>query len=284
MAAPVAEVPEIRRSRQAEWSAAGALFALTVRQATHGRRMLVLIALYLLPVGLAILLRSLSRPAPSEALEFLLILNLVPHGLAPLTALLYASGVIRDEVEDQTLTYLLLRSVPRWAIYVVRLVATMCVTSALVIAATVVLYLAVYAGTPELGAVFPTRVLRAAAIMALGQVGYCALFGFLGLAVQRSLVVGMGYIAAVEGGLASIDFVVRKVTVVFYVRTLFLRWLDPPARQLQTWLNDWGMDLAALPSARQCVLTIVIFGVVATLLTALWFARREFRVKTPGEG
>ncbi len=285
MPPPVAEFPAVRRSLGAELSAAAALFVLTVRQHTHGRRLLVLGLLYALPVGLAVLLRSLARPAPPEALEFALVLNLLPQGLAPLTALLYAAGVVRDEVEEQTLTYLLLRSVPRWAVYAVRLLATLCVTTMLVAAATAALYLAIYWGTPELwGDVFPTWVVRAAAVMALGQVGYCALFGFLGLFARRSLVIGVCYIAAVEGVLASLDFVARKLAVAYYVRALFLRWLDPADEALRQWQRAWGMDAATIPSARECVLTVGLFGADVTVLTAAWFARREFRVKTPGEG
>ncbi|HEY1376682.1 MAG TPA: ABC transporter permease subunit [Gemmataceae bacterium] len=282
---PVADLPAVRRSLRTELSAAAALFVLTVRQHTHGRRLLVLGLLYALPVALAVLLRSLAHPAPPDALEFALVLNLLPQGLAPLTALLYASGVVRDEVEEQTLTYLLIRSVPRWAIYAVRLLATLVVTTVLVAAATAALYLAIYWGTPELwGDVFPGRVVRAAGVMALGQVGYCALFGFLGLFARRSLVVGVGYIVAVEGVLASLDFVARKLTVAYYGRVLFLRWLDPPAQLLAQWQRNWGMDLATAPPARVCVLTVGLFGLVVTALTAAWFARREFRVKTPGEG
>ena len=93
------DVPPLRRDRAAEFSALAALFALTVRQHTHGRRLLVLGALYLLPCALAVLLGNLPRPAPAEALEFALVYTLLPHGLAPLTALLYAAGVVADEVE-----------------------------------------------------------------------------------------------------------------------------------------------------------------------------------------
>ena len=48
-------------------------------------------------------------PPAAENLQFALIFNLIPHALAPLAALLYATGIIQDEVEEQTLTYLLLR-------------------------------------------------------------------------------------------------------------------------------------------------------------------------------
>jgi ABC-2 type transport system permease protein len=283
--ASVGQFPGVHRSYRAELSAAAALFVLTVRQHTHGRRLLVLGALFALPCGLAILLRSLAHPASSETLEFYLILTVLPHGLAPLTALLYASGVVRDEVEEQTLTYLLLRSVPRWAIYAIRLFATLCVTTTVVAVATAALYLAVYWGTPGLwGDIFPSRVVRAAGAMALGQVGYCALFGFLGLFARRSLVTGVAYIVGIEGVLANLEFVARKLTVVYYVRTLFLRWLEPADEWLRWWRESWKMDLATIPSAQNCVLTIVAFGGIATLLTAAWFARREFRVKTPGGG
>ena len=94
------------------------LFWLTLRQQTRGRKLLVLVVLYALPCILALVLRSLSRPAPTDILEFALIYNLVPHALAPLTALLYAGGMIQDEVEEQTLTYLLVRPLPRPALYI----------------------------------------------------------------------------------------------------------------------------------------------------------------------
>ena len=108
--APAIEMPILRRNRGAELSACCALFWLTIRQHLHGKRLLVLILLYLLPCILAVVLRMIPRPAPAYMLEFGLALNMLPHALCPLTALLYAGGIIRDEVEEQTLTYLLLRS------------------------------------------------------------------------------------------------------------------------------------------------------------------------------
>ncbi len=95
---------------------------------------------------------------------------------------------------------------------------------------------------------------------------------------------GVVYIASIEGFLANLDFVGRKLTVVYYVRSLCLRWLDPNGDWLLRWKQAWGMDLASIPSAERCVLTIGLFGLVVTLLTAWWFAGREFRVKTPGGG
>jgi ABC-2 type transport system permease protein len=272
-----------RRSRVAELSALAALFQLTVRQHTHGRRLLVLALLYLVPCALAVLLRNLARPAPAEVLEFSLVLVLLPHGLAPLTALLYAAGVVSDEVEEQTLTYLLLRSVPRSALYLTKLLATLCVTTVLVASAVTALYVSIYAGTPQFWSAALPRAGIAIVVMTLAQIGYCALFGFLGLVTRRALLAGIAYIVVVEGVLANLDFVGRALTVVYYVRTLALRWLDLPAEQLRRFQETWGMtEMEKLPSSGACVLTVLGFGVVVSVVAALWFARSEFRVKTPG--
>ncbi len=272
-----------RRSIANESSAAAALFALTVRQHTHGRRLLVLGGLYLLPCVLAVILRLLPQPAPTDALEFALVFTLLPHALAPLTALLYAAGVVADEVEEQTLTYLLLRAVPRWALYLTKLLATLCVTCLLVAGSVVGLYLAIYAGSPDFGPAV-VRCLQAIGVMALAQVGYCALFGMIGLLTRRSLVVGIGYIVLIEGVLANLNFVGRAVTLVYYTRALTLRGLDLPAEQVRRCQEGWGMaDPTKLPTALTCLVVVLTFGVAVSLLSSLWFARSEYRVKTPGD-
>ena len=272
-----------RRSRSGEWSALAGLFVLTLRQHTHGRRLLVLGLLYLLPCALAVLLRSLPHPAPVDALEFALVFSLLPHALAPLTALLYAAGIVSDEVEEQTLTYLLLRSVPRWKLYLTKLLATLVVTTVLVTVAVLSLFTVIYVGTPNFWSEVMPRAGRTVAVMALAQVGYCALFGFLGLFTRRSLLTGVAYIVAIEGILANMDFAGRTLTVVYYVRTLTLRWLELPREQLRRCQEAWGMEeLDKLPGAGDCVLTVVGVAVLVSLLSARWFARSEFRMKTPG--
>lgn len=281
MSAAVPVVP--RRSLANELSAAAALFALTVRQHTHGRRLLILGALYLLPCLLAVILRLLPSPAPTDALEFALVFTLVPHALAPLTALLYAAGVVADEVEEQTLTYLLLRAVPKWMLYLTKLLATLCVTCLLVAGSVVGLYLSIYAGSPDFGPA-ALRCVQAIGVMALAQVGYCALFGLIGLLTRRSLIVGIGYIVLVEGVLANLNFVGRAVTLVYYTRALTLRGMDLPAEQLRRCQEGWGMtDPTKLPTALTCIATVLAFGLVVSPLSALLFARSEYRVKTPGD-
>jgi ABC-2 type transport system permease protein len=235
-------------------------------------------------VGLAVLLRSLSVPAPPEALEFALVFNLLPHTLAPLTALLYGSGMIQDEVEEQTLTYLLVRPLPRWALYLTKLAATLLTTSLLVGVGTFVLEIAIHAGTPELWeTILPDRAPKMAALMALGQVGYCSLFGCVILFIRRSILVGVGYMVLIEGLLSNLDFVLRRLTVVYYLRVLALRWLSLPADMRAEWQTNWQLELTTAPGMSECVLTVLGASAVIALLSVLRFSTRQFAMKTPEE-
>ena len=90
---------------------------ITVARQNRGLRLLVLAALFALPIGFALLIRTYApqpyRPAP---VENGLILGLIFTALLPLSALLLATGIVQDDVEEQTLTYLLIRPIARWAI------------------------------------------------------------------------------------------------------------------------------------------------------------------------
>src|SRR5262249_27179029 len=114
-------------SRGVRLSTLGSLFWLALRQLCRGKRLLILCALFMLPAILAIVVRVNDPQGLRDDLAFAFILNLVPHALVPLVALLFASGMIQDEVEEQTLTYLLVRPLPKWAIYVVKLLAALLV-------------------------------------------------------------------------------------------------------------------------------------------------------------
>jgi ABC-2 type transport system permease protein len=270
---PIAEVPA---RGGFDLTALTALFVLTLRQHLRGRRLLILSLLFLLPGGLAALVKLAPYPPAPGELEFAFVFNLIPHALVTLTALLYAAGIIQDEVEEQTLTYLLLRPLPRWALYVTKLGVAWLVTSVLTGVFTTLALVVIYWNTAELwGDVLPGRALKTAGLLALAQVGYCSLFGLLGLLTRWSMLAGLAYIIAMEGLLASFDLVVRRLTVMYYFRVLSVRWLEPPG------IKVWSLDLATAPSAGACVLTLLGAGAVFVLLGAVMMMRREFRMKTP---
>jgi ABC-2 type transport system permease protein len=253
-----------------------ALFVLSLRQHLRGRRLLVLTLLFLLPSALAVLMLFSRRPPGPEHLEFGFVFNFIPHALATLTALLFAAGMIQDEVEEQTLTYLLLRPVPRWVLYVTKYAATVLVTSALTCTFTLLAFAVIYWNAAEQwNAALVERALMTAALFALAQAAYCALFGAVSMITRRSLIAGLAYIVAFEGLLANFGSVARKLTVMYYFRVLAVRWPEPPGS------NAWSLDLDTAPSAVECVWTLLGASVVFVILGALLMQRREFRMKTP---
>src|SRR5205085_8432757 len=103
-------------------------------------------ALCSLPTVIAIIVRTMhSGDSPAEN-ENALIFSLLANALVPFAALWCASTMIQDELEEQTLTYLLVRPLPRWAIYLTILAATIAVTAFLSSVFSSLAYLAVYAG------------------------------------------------------------------------------------------------------------------------------------------
>jgi ABC-2 type transport system permease protein len=264
--------------RLPRWVSPWALLAIlniTVARQILGRRLLIFSLLFAMPILFAVLAHRFANPYLADVTETVLIFLFIPQALLPLTALLYASGMVQDEVEEQTLTYLLIRPIPRWLIYLVKLVATWLVASVLATVFTAGALVAVYWGVPSFE---PEQLVRRAALIATilssSLFAYVAIFGALSLMIRRSLVVGVGYIVLFEGALANIDFVMRRGTVMYYLRVLSVHWLDLAG-------SDWSIDPATAPSAITCLITQVGIGVGCALLGSCVFSLREFRVKTP---
>lgn len=269
-----------------------ALYTLTLRQHLHGKRWIALAFLFLLPAGLAVLIRWADPDGvPSRQLEFVLSWLLIPQALLPLMALLYASGIILDEQEDQTITYLLIRPIPKWLIYLVKMAATWTTTVALVLVLTALTFAAIYirSDTPLSEVLF--RASTSAEIHALAVIAYCSLFGLLGLLTKRSLVAGMLYTVVIEGVLANLPLSVRMVTVIYYCRVIAYRTLDFKVtfhdRTEDVASELWFIDLtnetqvAEHPQRLTCIAVLMIASIVCAALAAFLCSQREFHVKTP---
>jgi ABC-2 type transport system permease protein len=267
------------------FSALGVLFMLTLRQYVRGRRLLLISCLFLLPSVVAIVVRYTEPNVQLHMMEFTLLFYMIPHVLAPLTALLYASGMIQDEIEEQTLTYLLVRPLPKWAIYLTKLAASLVVTIVVTAVFTLVTAVAIHAGSPGLDiGNLVGRMARTAGVMALALVGWCTLFGFFIMLTKRALVAGIVYIILFEGVLANQQIVLRKATVMYYFRILVERWVEITrtfSSRTSPTVDQWGLDLTKEPGAWQCVLVILSASILFTALAALLMESREFRVKTP---
>ena len=267
------------------------LYLLTLRQHLHGKRWMVVSLLFLVPAGMAILVRSTPARVPSMLLEFVLSWIVIPQALLPLIALLYASGIIQDEQEEQTITYLLVRPINKWLLYCVKMFATWTTTVLLVIVLTVLTFVAIYTASGADWTSVSLRCVKAAAILSLAAVTYCSLFGAMSLITRRTLFVGILYTALVEGLLASLPLSVRLATVIYYMRIIAYRSLDfmvawPRRGQHNVAATLWFLNikddptLAEHPKLSTCIL--ILLGVSLCTTAAGWLCSQyEFHVKTP---
>lgn len=268
------------------------LFTLTLRQHMRGKRWMVMVLLSLLAPGLALLIRGTAVDAPPMMLEFLLGLMFIPQLLLPLVALLYAAGIIQDEQEEQTITYLLVRPIPKWALYTVKLLATLTTAIGFTVAITVLTYAAIYLGAGAPAADLSLRCLKVAAIHSLAVVAYCSLFGLLSLLTKRILILGVVYTVLVEGLLANLPFGIRLITVIYYTRLIAYRSMEflvqfPDGRMENVAAAMWKFDLRRDPSLAEhpplstCFMVLLVGSLVSTVLAAWLCTTREFHVKTP---
>jgi ABC-2 type transport system permease protein len=279
--------PQISRA-SAYWT----LYTLTLRQHLHGRRWIAIALLFLLPASLALIIRFTAPRVPPEALEFILVMLFVPQAVLPIVALLYASGIIQDEQEEQTITYLLMRPIAKWAIYTLKLLATVTTTAVLVVVFTGLTYAAIYLGSEMPIGEVAVRWLKASAIHTLAVTTYCSLFGLMSLVTRWILVCGILYTAVVEGLLANFPFSIRLVTVIYYsrliaYRTMTLQVPRPNGSSDDLAAQSWFLDpvgdpgLTLHPSVGTCIAVLLSASVVFTATAAWLCSQREFHVKTP---
>ncbi|MEE2789872.1 MAG: hypothetical protein VX589_21200 [Myxococcota bacterium] len=141
---------------------------------------------------------------PTEGLEILI------TQLMPLCALFYGAGLIREEIEDQTLTYSFSSPTQRHWIYGARLTAA-------------ALPIAVLAGPPLLAFTMNTQGIDPGTVLLgalLSSLGYCAIFGILGQITQRPTWFGLIYLLLWESGASALPGLFSRFTFTHHLQTL----------------------------------------------------------------
>ena len=159
--------------------------------------------LWVVALPLVAVLMRLAFDVPAEAVGQLVLVYLVP-----LMSLAFGGGVLREEVEDQTLTYGFTRPLDRAAIYLARLAAAAGPVAIATLPAAVVA-----AGSVEDG-------VRLVAAAALGTAAHTSMFGLWGLLVSRPTWLGLAYVLVWEQALQTVPGWLSTVTLRSHLRNL----------------------------------------------------------------
>ena len=192
---------------------------LSLRQLGGRWRLLLILLLAALPVGLTALLmvtvdgpESTNGPFISTVLDALII-----AGALPIVALVLATASFGNEVEDKTLSYLLLKPVPRWLIALPKTLAPMAIGGpALVVSG--VASTALGASAALFVVESDVRAVLAVGVAVLGGViAYSSVFTWAGLVTTRALAAGLIYVFIWEGLLSTFLEGIRYLSIRAYV-------------------------------------------------------------------
>lgn len=202
-------------------SAIKTLVKMQVRFILFQKRVFFIIFILCVPIAVSAFMGSpegkVERTALYAALYFLYVMV-----LPMLLAILYNGSIIQTEIASKTLTYLFVRPIPRWLVLCGQYAG---VSLSLLATLTVSVVLSWFAGRCFGGAGLLFGLLHSCV---LATIVYGALFGLIGILIpNRSTAAGLVYAVFVEGIVSMVPAVVSKLTVSHYLRTPYLKSIDP---------------------------------------------------------
>lgn len=173
----------------------GASYAHAVQMIVRRRRMLLAAVITLIPaiIPLAIGFFSKSEFNEDGNRTFIYLVELVHiDSLGPLLALFFASLLVGEEIETQTISYILTRPIPRSAWVLGRFFAYMTVASIMI---SLSIFLTFSACAPLSGIGFTAVDFKLMAhycgVATMGLMGYGAVAIFLGAYTKRPIIIGV---------------------------------------------------------------------------------------------
>lgn len=227
------------------------IFVLTLRQLIGKRRTFALIALALLPLLVATVVRTSDSTAdPVDPVDnALLSFGLIVTTVMPLVTLVLSTTSLGMEIEDGTIVYLLSKPLSRAQVVAAKLAASWLPAAALV-SLSAASSAGIALAEPE-----PALVLAFVVAVAAGALAYSGVFLLLSLLTSRALVVGLIYVFIWEGIVTELFAGTRVLSVRQY--TLGVADLLTDTRDFEAHL-DGPLALVLMVIATAAVLAFTI--------------------------
>lgn len=259
------------------WNGAIAAFSHAAILMVRRQRLILAAIVALLPVAVPVATAFFNRGRYAEAggpMMATLAEQLHINLLAPLLALFFATMLVGEEVEGQTMTYLLVRPIPKSAWITGRYAAYLLVSSIILTASVALTYTACTAL-----AEFPmnsanTRLAVHYAIVAVAALAaYGALMVFLGAVTRRPIILGVVLLYGWEKLANVVPGVVDFLTIQKYAHALLPRLAGQRnVVEIRTELGVWEREVflvdASKAAAVLCVIILVFL--VMSVVTVRW--------------
>jgi ABC-2 type transport system permease protein len=186
----------------------GPVFQLSLRQLAKRRRLLLILLLATLPVVLATAISAFAGEGESYEGDFInnLLDGMLIAAIMPIVTMALATAAFGDELGDRTLSYLVLKPIPRSLIALPKLLSSIVICGPLLIASGAAATLLGLDGSGQAAV---------AVVVALfaGIVAYAAIFTWAGLISTRALGFSLIYVFLWEGVLSTFLSGVRYLSV-----------------------------------------------------------------------
>ncbi len=207
------------------WAAA----RLTLRNLILSKRTLFMVLLACVPVAIAVVVRywlpmGAGRP-PAQQFFTGLFIGLYVYFVIPVTAIFYGASLIADERSDRTITFLLVRPIPREAIVVGKFLAYAVSATAMLLGSLGLTY-TILSGMDGDAAAFRNAVpfLGHARVVVLGVAAYGAVFTFFGAIFKHPVIAAFLYCFMWESILPYLPIFLKKATLMHYIHSLTPHW------------------------------------------------------------
>ncbi|MCI0846106.1 MAG: ABC transporter permease subunit [Chloroflexi bacterium] len=239
----------------------GPVFWLSLRQLTGRWRLALIFLLAALPVGLAVIL-SLTAGGGGDSGIFinLLLDGMLVAAILPIVTMALSTAAFGNEVEDRTLSYLVLKPIARWRIAMPKVLASIAISGPLLVASGVAAALLGFDGDVR------AAVAVGVAIFA-GVAAYAAVFTWLGLLTNRAIAFALIYVLLWEGVIGTFLQGVNYLSVRGYTLAIMYGINE-------TGFEELGSRVIEFPAG-------IVGAVVVTVVFLFLLVRRLHRMDVP---
>src|SRR5213083_778771 len=243
--------------------------SLTLRYLLGTRRVIAMLFLSAIPFILALALAAARVTAFNSDLFQILMIPLFLQVVLIFVTLVNATALIREEIDDNTLPFLLTRPISKPALVTYEYVGYLIAVLVLLVPPLILAY-GVTEAYRGLGFTTDLDVLWGfLATTVLGSAAYGALFLFISVLIRRPLAGGLLIGFVWESVVGSIPGDVPKLSVIHYLRTILSHVVAIGP------LNGYAPDLSAGLAAG----ILNAFSIAMVILSAFVFQQLEFRQK-----
>ena len=235
------------------------IFLLGLRQSLSIKRAAVLLLISAVPLAIVMIGIATNTEWDSEDLQYLVQIFIINTTL-PLNALIIGAPVFADEIEDRTLTNLMLSPIARWRIALPKVAAATVVTAAPMVVTGFIAVLLMLDVDSYTGAVV------AAFGILVGAIAFVSLFSFVGTLTTKAVIFGIIYVFGFEVLIASAIPGLRYISIGGMTLSLM--------QQLHSDLIEAPISGAGqLPPTLYSIVGLAVVIVGCNLLT-IWRLRR----------